>query len=143
MPHILVVTANFYTDLADTLTKGAVDALYTAKATHEVVYVPGALEIAPTIRYAMESRKYDGYVALGCVIRGETSHYETVCEESARGLTWLAMEFKAAVGNGILTVENEEQAWARANVHEGNKGRDTAEACLRLVELKQKFGVKV
>ncbi len=141
MPHLLVVTAHFYEDIAAALSKGAVKALYDAGATHEEVRVPGALEIVPAIRYALESKKFDGFVALGCVMRGETTHYETVCEESARGLTWLGVEFKAAIGNGILTVENEGQAWERADPQQKNKGAAAAEAALALITLKQRFGL--
>jgi 6,7-dimethyl-8-ribityllumazine synthase len=88
----------------------------------------------------MAAKKFDGYVALGCVIRGDTTHYDYVCGESARGLMDLSLQFSAPIGYGILTVENEEQAWLRADVKQGNKGRDAAEACLRMVAIKQQFG---
>ncbi len=114
-------------------------AVQAACATYDIVQVPGAFEIPTTIRLALNSGKYDGYVALGCVIRGETSHYDYVCGESARGLMELGLQHCAAIGYGILTVENAEQAWMRARVSEGNKGRNAVEACLRLITLKQKF----
>ena len=143
MPHILLIDAAFYTDLSNELVHGAAAEIAKSGSTYERVSVPGALEITPAIRYALETSKYDGFVALGCVIRGETSHYDTVCEESARGITWLGIEFMAAIGNGILTVENEAQAWERANRNEGNKGGQAAQACLQLIALKRKFGLTV
>ncbi|NDF12551.1 MAG: 6,7-dimethyl-8-ribityllumazine synthase [Proteobacteria bacterium] len=142
MPHVLIVDSSFYTDIADELYKGAEAALKKAKVTFDRVSVPGAFEIPAAIRFAIESGKYAGYVALGCVIRGETTHYDYVCEESARGLMDLALQKSAAIGYGILTVENEEQAFARAKVSEGNKGKFAVEACLRMMELKEKFKVR-
>jgi 6,7-dimethyl-8-ribityllumazine synthase len=139
MPHLLIITASFYDDIAASLTKGAKDALNEAGVTFDAVEVPGALEITPTIRFAIESGKYDGYVALGCVMRGETSHYDVVCNESARGLTWLAIEHQAAIGNGILTVEDEDQAWERADADKGNKGADAAKAALALIAMRAKL----
>lgn len=142
MTHILIVSAEFYPDLSSEMKKGAEAALAAAGATFETVVVPGAFEIPATIRFAMHSKKYDGYVALGCVIRGETTHYDYVCGESARGLMDLSVNHQAAIGYGILTVETEEQAWARARVKEGNKGGFAADTCLRMIALKQQFGVK-
>ncbi len=139
-PHVLIVEARFYPDIADELARGAVAALEAAGATHERVEVPGAFEIPAAVRFAMESGRFDGYVALGCVIRGETSHYDYVCGESARGLADLASQRLAAIGYGILTCENRDQAMARAAVEGGrNKGRDAAEACLAMVALKRRF----
>jgi 6,7-dimethyl-8-ribityllumazine synthase len=148
-PHIMVVEARFYAPLSDELARGALAALEAAGASYERFAVPGALEIPAAIRFAAESmgsvaerRRFDGYVALGCVIRGETTHYEHVCEESARGLQQLAIDYMLAIGNGILTVENEEQAWERARVGRLNKGGGAAEACLALVGLRQKLLMK-
>lgn len=141
MPHLLIVSATFYEDLADELSRGAAGALAEAGATYDEIKVPGALEIPATIRYALEGGRYDGFVALGTVIRGETSHYDIVCNESARGLTWLSIEHKACIGNGILTVETEEQAWKRADVKRGNKGAAAAEAALALIAAKHQLGV--
>lgn len=141
MTHILIVDSRFYEDIADELLQGAVEALNAAGASFDTITVPGAFEVPATIRYAIESGKYEGYVALGCVIRGETSHYDYVCSESARGLVDLGIKYMAAIGNGILTVENKEQAWERADVTEGNKGGVAAQACLAMVAIKRHFGV--
>jgi 6,7-dimethyl-8-ribityllumazine synthase len=148
-PHIMVVEARYYVPLSDELARGAIAALEGAGASYERFAVPGALEIPAAIRFAAESmgsaaerRRFDGYVALGCVIRGETTHYDHVCEESARGLQNLAITYMLAIGNGILTVENEEQAWERARVERLNKGGGAAEACLAMVALKQKLLMK-
>ncbi len=144
MPHLLIIEARFYDDLSDELLRGAVGALERAGATYERISVAGALEIPAAIAMALEAVdegtvEYDGYVALGCVIRGETSHYEIVAGESARGLMDLAMDEAIAVGNGILTVENDEQAWARARVDGKNKGGFAADAALRMIALRQRF----
>jgi 6,7-dimethyl-8-ribityllumazine synthase len=139
MSHICIVIARFYEDIADELVRGAVEALGADGSTYEVVEVPGAFEIPAAVRMAVASGKYGGYVALGCVIRGETTHYDYVCGESARGLNHLAVEFVAPVGYGILTVEDSAQAWARAAVAQGNKGRDAALACLRMLAIKEQM----
>jgi 6,7-dimethyl-8-ribityllumazine synthase len=147
-PHILVVESRFYGDIADELAKGAIAVLEEAGVPYERLEVPGAFEIPAAIRMAVRSmhfhphrRRFDGYVALGCVIRGETTHYDYVCEQSARGLQDLALEFTLALGYGILTVENGEQAWERASVDRRNKGGDAARACLAMVEVKRRFGL--
>lgn len=141
-PHLLIVEARFYTDLLDELAAGAIEEIEAAGGTWERVDVPGALEIAAAIKFAEvgAATAYDGYVALGCVIRGETTHYELVCGESARGLTDLALHHDLAIGNGIQTVENSDQAWARANRSDKNKGGGAAVAALRMIELRKKFG---
>lgn len=145
-PHILIVEAPYYTHISAELARGAVAALEAAGATHERVAVPGAFEIPAAIRFALEAasrgaRRYDGFVALGCVIRGETTHYDYVCGESARGLQDLALVHQLAIGFGILTVENEAQALARAGVDRRNKGGEAARACLAMVALKRRFGL--
>lgn len=144
-PHIMVVEARYYDAISDELMRGAVAALTRAGASYERVVVPGAFEVPAAIRFAAASqnlpRAFDGYVALGCVIRGETTHYDYVCEQSARGLQDLATQHALAIGYGILTVENEEQAWERARVDQGNKGGTTVDACLMMVALKRKFGL--
>lgn len=140
-PKVLIVEARFYPDIADELARGAEVALDAAGAAHDRVAVPGAFEIPAAIRFAIEGRDYDGYVALGCVIRGETSHYDYVCGESARGLNDLALTHCAAIGYGILTCENQDQAMARASVGGRNKGGHVAEACLTMIALKEKFGI--
>jgi 6,7-dimethyl-8-ribityllumazine synthase len=139
-PHLLVVEARFYDDISDALAEGCLAALAAAGATYERVVVPGALEIPGAVAMAAAiSGRYDGYVALGCVIRGETSHYETVANESARGLMTLCVHQHLAIGNGILTVENEEQAWARARRSGEDKGGGAARAALALIALRQRF----
>ncbi len=145
-PHVLIVEARYYVDIADELLRGAVAELDTAGISHESVAVPGAFEIPAAIRVALRSmdffggqRRYDGYIALGCVIRGETSHYDHICSESARKLQDLACEHTLALGYGILTCETREQAWERASVAGRNKGGEVARACLQMVELKRQF----
>lgn len=145
-PHILLVEARFYEGIADALYDGASAALGAAGVTHECIAVPGVFEIPAVIRMAVRSmdffsgrRRFDGYVALGCVIRGETSHYDYVCGESARKLQDLACDHTLALGYGILTCENKEQAWARAAVDRKNKGGDAAEACLAMLDVKRRF----
>ncbi|MFQ5984554.1 MAG: 6,7-dimethyl-8-ribityllumazine synthase [Alphaproteobacteria bacterium] len=140
-PHVLIVEARFYPDIADELVRGAVAVLEDAGATYERVAVPGAFELPAAIRMAIERGKHDGYVALGCVIRGETTHYDYVCAETASGLGEIAIRYMVAIGYGILTCENREQAWARAAVDKKNKGRDAAEACLAMIRLKQSLGL--
>jgi len=141
-PHLLVVRAPFYQDIIAELTRGAIQALDAGGATYEIIDVPGAFEIPAAIAMAEAStvKSYDGYVALGCVIRGETSHYDYVCGESARGLQELAFRDRLAIGFGVLTCENGEQAWARASVDRKNKGAEVAHAALRMIVLKQEFG---
>ena len=143
-PRILIVVARFYDDIADALIRGAVGALTEAGADHDVVEVPGAFEIPATIAMALADRasvQYDGFVALGCVIRGETTHYDYVCGESARGLMDLSLRHAVAIGYGILTCENREQAMQRARVDAGNKGAAAVDAALRMADLKTQFGL--
>ena len=138
---LLIVEARFYDDIADALLDGAKAALERAGAMFDVVTVPGALEIPAAVAMALRAGSaYDGYVALGCVIRGETKHFDIVAEESARGLMDISVAFAVPIGNGILTVENEAQAWARARASEQNKGGAAAEAALAMIALKQKLG---
>ena len=138
--YFLIVEARFYGEIADAQAQGAIAALMAADASFERVSVPGALEIPTAIAMASSgTRKFDGYIALGCVIRGETSHYETVCNESASGLMHLSLTNGLAIGNGILTVENEAQAWARANADGQDKGGDAARAAVAMAALKQVF----
>ena len=138
MTHILIVEARFYDAIADAELEGAIAALEAAGATHEVLTVPGALEIPAAIAFADGTGRYDGYVALGCVIRGETWHFEVVAGESARALMALTLD-GLAIGNGILTVENESQAWARARTSEKNKGGESAAAALAMVAIKARY----
>jgi 6,7-dimethyl-8-ribityllumazine synthase len=144
--RILIVEARFYDHLADALLEGAKSVLDAFGAEYDVVTVPGALEIPAAIAFAEEgghrpagAAAYDGYVALGTVIRGETYHFEIVSNESARGIMELAIGRRLAIGNGVLTVEDEAQAWARARSGEGDKGGAAARAALDMVVLKQRL----
>ncbi|KHJ56448.1 6,7-dimethyl-8-ribityllumazine synthase [Aureimonas sp. OT7] len=144
-PHLLIVEARFYDHLADHLIEGARAEIERAGATCDVVTVPGALEIPGAITFALAGedtggKSYDGFVALGCVIRGETYHFEIVANESSRALMDLSME-GVAIGNGILTVENEEQALDRAMVSRKNKGASAAAAALTMIDLRTRMGL--
>ena len=137
--RILIVEGRFYDDLSDELLKGAKAALDAAGVKYEVATVPGALEIPAVIAVAEKARAgFDGYVALGVVIRGETYHFEVVSDESARGIMDLA-NTGLAIGNGVLTVEDEAQAWSRAKISEGDKGGGAARAALAVIAIKQRF----
>ena len=136
---LLIVVAPYYKDIADQQIAGALAELEAAHATHEIVEVPGALEVPTAIGIAERMSNFDGYVALGCVIRGETTHYDTVCNDSSRALQLLGLQGLCS-GNGILTVENYAQAEARANVDQMNKGGGAAAAALHLIALARKWG---
>ncbi len=142
-PNILIVEARFYAHISDQLLDGATAALEAGGAHFERIAVPGALEIPPAIGFAAKSDKnYDGYIALGCVIRGETYHFEIVSGESARGIMDLGLR-GFCIGNGILTVENEAQALARAGRDGQDKGGDAARACLALIKARARFGARL
>ena len=143
-PSVLVIEGRFYEDISAELAKGALAALEEAGASVQRVAVPGALEIPQALAFAVRAGltpfgatrwRYHGAVALGCVIRGETSHYDIVAGQSARALMTIATTSGVPVGNGILTVENQSQAWERASITKGNKGADAARACLRLIDV--------
>ncbi|MGH6900681.1 MAG: 6,7-dimethyl-8-ribityllumazine synthase [Geminicoccaceae bacterium] len=138
-PHLLIVEARFYDDLADLLLDGATRALEGGGATFDRITVPGALEIPAAIRLALEGADYDAFVALGCVIRGETSHYDIVAGESARGLMDLAVQRGALIGNGILTTDSGAQARLRADPAGKDKGGAAARAALALLQIKRCF----
>jgi 6,7-dimethyl-8-ribityllumazine synthase len=138
MAKFLIVEARFYAHLNDMLVAGARAALEEAGHKADVITVPGALEVPGAIAMAAESGRYDGFVALGVVIRGETYHFEVVSNESARGLMALSMD-GIAIGNGILTVENEQQAIARADPGQGDKGGGAARAAVAMLEIAGKF----
>ncbi|EGD58841.1 6,7-dimethyl-8-ribityllumazine synthase [Novosphingobium nitrogenifigens DSM 19370] len=138
MARFLIVEARFYDHLNDMLIKGAKAALKDAGHKAEVITVPGALEIPAAIALADQSGEYDGYVAIGVVIRGETYHFEIVAGESARGVMALTMD-GLAIGNGILTVENEAQAIVRADPEQKDKGGEAAKAAIALLKLKERF----
>ena len=138
MANVLIVEARFYDHLNDMLIEGAVAALKEAGHKHEVLTVPGALEIPGAIGMAAESGRYDGFIAIGVVIRGETYHFEVVSNESARGLMALSMD-GIAIGNGIITVENEAQALARARMAEKDKGGEAAKAAMAMLAIRERF----
>ena len=139
MATILIAEARFYPHLNDLLLEGARRAIEAAGHDHETITVPGALELPAAIAQTALSGRYCAFVALGVVIRGETFHFEIVAQESARGLMALSLD-GFAIGNGILTVENEAQAIVRADPNQGDKGGDAARAALALLGLKQRFG---
>ena len=144
-PNILIVEARFYAHIADMLLDGATAALDAAGASFERVSVPGSLEIPTTIAFAAKAgegggKYYDGYVALGTVLRGETYHFEVVANESARALMDLGIHHNLCIGNGILTLDTEAQALVRARRDGSDKGGDAARACLALIGLRQKLG---
>jgi 6,7-dimethyl-8-ribityllumazine synthase len=145
--RILIVEAGFYDDIAAALRAGAVKALDAVAAKVDCITVPGSLEIPAATAIAVDAaqkrrRPYDGVVALGCVIRGETIHFEIVSNLSARGLMDLAVARRLPIGNGIITVENEAQAWARARLDDQDKGGDAARAALAMIALKRRLGVR-
>lgn len=141
--RILIVESRFYDDISDELLAGAKGALEALGIDYDVVTVPGAFEIPAAIAMAEDAahrpmgRAYEGYVALGCVIRGDTTHYDYVCNESARGLMELSYRQRLAIGYGILTVEDEEQAWVRARRDQGDKGGAVAKVCLSMIALRK------
>mgnify|MGYP002776792655 CR=1 FL=1 len=144
-PHLLIVEARFYDDMSDALLDGAKYALEEAGASYDVITVPGALEIPPAIAMALdaaddEGTQYDGFIALGMVIRGETYHFDIVANESSRALMDLAVSESLAIGNGIMTVENDDQAWARVRRSDKDKGGFAARAALSMIALKKKLG---
>ena len=136
---LLIVVAPYYKDIADNLVAGAQAEIEKAGATCDIVHVPGALEVPTAIGIAERMSNFDGYVALGCVIRGETTHYDTVCNDSSRALQLLGLQ-GLCIGNGILTVENYDQAAVRADPDQMNKGGGSAAAALHLIALTRKWG---
>ena len=144
--HLLIVEARFHDDLADALLEGATSALDEAGATYDVVTVPGSLEIPAVICFALDGAEdgthYDGFVALGSIIRGDTYHFDIVANESSRALMDLSVQEAIAIGNGILTTENDAQAWTRARKTEGDKGGFAARAALTMIALKEKLGAQ-
>ena len=139
-PHVLIIEAPYYSHIAAELRRGAERALAAGGATHETIRVPGAFEIPAAIGLAARaSDRFEGFVALGCVIRGETTHYDHICAETARSLQDLAVRDGLPIGYGILTVENEAQALVRAAPDGRDKGGEATRACLALVALKRRF----
>lgn len=137
--RLLLVVAPYYRDITDEMQRGAEAAAAEAEAHLDRIVVPGAFEIPGAIALASKSKAYDGYVALGCVVRGETSHFDYVCGESARGLMDLSIHKRFAIGYGILTVENLSQAEERASTNRGDKGGEATRAALAMILLKRRF----
>ncbi|MCA0050822.1 6,7-dimethyl-8-ribityllumazine synthase [Mesorhizobium sp. B283B1A] len=145
--HLLIIEARFHDGLADALLDGATNALDEAGATYDVVTVPGSLEIPAVITFALDGAaeggtNYDGFVALGTVVRGDTYHFDIVANESSRALMDLSVQDSVCIGNGILTTENDAQAWTRAKRSEGDKGGFAARAALTMIALKEKLGAQ-
>jgi 6,7-dimethyl-8-ribityllumazine synthase len=145
-PYLLIIDSRFYEDIADELVKGAIAAIEAGQASYTRVSVPGAFEVPAAVRFAVRSmelvggrRRYDGYVLLGCVIRGETDHYEHIGRETIRAIGEITVQYSLAVGLGILTCDTREQAVTRAAVNQGNKGGAAAEAALHMVRVKRSF----
>ena len=145
-PYLLIIDSRFYEDIADELVKGAIATIEANQASYTRVSVPGAFEVPAAVRFAVRSmelvggrRRYDGYVLLGCVIRGETDHYEHICRETIRTISDITVQFSLAVGLGILTCDTRAQATVRAAVNKGNKGGAAAEAALHMIRVKRTF----
>lgn len=143
-PRVLIIEARFYENIADELAKGAIAVLDRAGVPYDRHAVPGVFEVPAACRFALGSMEegtanpgYSGFIALGCVIRGETDHYDHICREASRALMDLTVDHGVALGFGILTCETYDQAWVRASVDQKNKGADAAEACLRMIDLKR------
>jgi 6,7-dimethyl-8-ribityllumazine synthase len=136
---ILIVVSPYYKEISGLMLKGAQETLRAQSVDFEMIEAFGALEIPVTIKMAYESGRYDGFIAIGCVLRGETSHYDIVCNESAAGLSRLALDHGLAIGNAILTCETEEQAWERASPDKMNKGKDAALAVLGVIAARKRF----
>jgi len=148
-PNVLIIKADYYKEIVRHLENGVADTLNAAGATYEIITVPGALEAPGALGLAVDSQtipksgsrgKFHGCIVIGCVVRGETSHYDIVCNESIRGLMNLSQQYSIPLGNGIITAENHDQALERAHPEKRNKGRDAAMACLAMIDLKAKFG---
>ncbi len=144
--RVLIVEARFYNDIADALAQGAIAELDAAGVAYDRIAVPGVFEIPAAIHIAIKAMEvrsspenYAGFIALGCVIRGETDHYEFICREASRALMELSVDYTVAFGFGVLTCENSTQAWARAKPDEINVGGSAANACLRMMEIKKDF----
>jgi 6,7-dimethyl-8-ribityllumazine synthase len=146
-PHVLIVEAPYYAEIAAGMLRGATRVLDAAGATHEVVQVAGAFELPGAVRLALKAMartggpRWDGFIALGCVVRGETDHYEHICTQAARGIMDLTVQFAVPVAFGVLTVHDEAQAEARARDDEMNKGAEAAKAVLAQVALARRWGV--
>ena len=148
IPHIMIVESPYYEEINNNMVESVLIELNAVGATYERFEVPGSFELPGAIRFAIESektvssrKKFDGYIALGCVIRGETSHYDYVCGESARGLNNLVLEYAIALGYGVLTTENREQALARSRRDQHDRGGAAARACIAMIEMKRELSL--
>lgn len=148
IPHIMIVESPYYEEINNNMVESVLIELDAVGATYERFEVPGSFELPGAIRFAIESektvssrKKFDGYIALGCVIRGETSHYDYVCGESARGLNNLVLEYAIALGYGVLTTENREQALARSRRDQHDRGGAAARACIAMIEMKRELSL--
>jgi 6,7-dimethyl-8-ribityllumazine synthase len=139
MTKILIVNARFYEEIADSLTVAAIEQIKSHNFDYEIIEVPGVFELPAAVSMAISSAKYDAYVALGCVIRGETTHYDYVCSESARGLNDLAIKHNAAIGYGVITTENRAQAEIRADKSQKNVGGKAANAAITMLQLNERM----
>ena len=139
MGKILIINSPYYQDISDALLASAQESVETAGHSHETIEVPGALEIPAAVKLAADTGSYDAYIALGCVVRGETAHFDYVCQACNLGLMELATQQGLLIGNGVLTVENQQQAMVRADGTKEYKGKSAAEAALALLALKEKF----
>jgi 6,7-dimethyl-8-ribityllumazine synthase len=137
-PHVLIVTSRYYEKITLELEAGVEESLKAAGATYDIIEVPGAFEIPAAIRMAIDAAEFDGFIGLGCVIRGETTHYDYVCQETARALMDISL-LGTPIGYGILTCENQDQAWVRADRKQKNKGKDIVDACVTMIGLSQHF----
>lgn len=141
-PHkinILIIEARFYNEINDQMIEGASDVLDRSECNYEVITVPGALELPLALKWSAQTKKFDAFIVIGCVIRGETTHYELVSENCVRGVMDVSLQYDIPVGNGVLTVENMKQALDRANKAQQNKGGAAAEAALRMLKIKQEL----
>lgn len=141
-PRIAIIEARYYTDLADMLLAGTVSTLNSINLSYDVITVAGSLELPMALQIAAQSKLYDGAVLLGAVIRGETTHYETVCQDSNRGVMDVSLKYNLPIGNAILTVENMDQAIERADPTKMNKGGGATEAMIHMIALQHKYGTK-
>ena len=139
MRKILIIQSRFYPDISDEIFKGAKLILRKKKIKFDSVSVPGSLEIPSALNFSIHRSRYDGYIVLGCIIRGKTSHYDLVCQESIRGIMDLVSKHKLPLGFGIITAENKKQALERASIKKGNKGGEAAETCLQMIRIRNSF----
>jgi 6,7-dimethyl-8-ribityllumazine synthase len=137
--HFLIILSDFYKDISASLLKGAITELEKENCSYHKITVPGSLEIPSVVSYAVDLEAYDGFIALGCIIKGETIHHEVVAYESARALNDLAINMNLAIGNGIITADNKKQAVARADIKNKNKGGSAATAAIKLAKIRDKF----